>query len=39
MNKPNCSTLINLVLIVIPNHFGKYVNRTSQTKIKLYKKI
>ena len=35
MNKQNCSTLRNLVLIIIPNNFGKHVNRTSQTKIVL----
>ena len=39
ISKPNCSTLKNLVLMVIPNHFGKHVNRTSQIKIVIYKKI
>ena len=38
-NNTNCSTLRNLVLIVIPNHFGKHVNRTFQIKIVIYKKI
>ena len=34
MNKlPCCSVLRNLVLIVIPNQFGKHVNRTFQIKI------
>ena len=33
INKPNCSTLRNLVLIIIPKNFGKHVNRTSQIKI------
>ena len=36
INKPNCSTLRNLMLIVIPNHFEKIVNRN---KIVIYKKI
>ena len=31
-NKPNCSILRNLMLLVIPNHFEKNVNRTSQIK-------
>ena len=34
---PNCSTL--KYLIVIPNHFGKHVNRTSQIKIVICKKM
>ena len=34
---PNCSTL--KYLIVIPNHFGKHVNRTSQIKIVISKKM
>ena len=33
INKPNCRTLRNLVLIIIPINFGKNVNRTSQIKI------
>ena len=32
INKPNCSTLRNLALIVTPNNFGKHVNCTSQGK-------
>ena len=33
LNKyPTCSTLRNLMLIVIPNHFEKNINRTSQIK-------
>ena len=39
MNKPNSSTLRNFVLIVIPKHFQKHVNRTCQIKIVIYKKI
>ena len=31
-SKPNCSILRNLILVVIPNHFEKNVNRTSQIK-------
>ena len=33
INQPIYSALRNLVLIVIPNHFGKHVNRTFQIKI------
>ena len=30
INKPNCSTLRNLALILTPNNFGEHVNCTSQ---------
>ena len=33
INQPIYSALRNLVLIVIPNQFGKHVNRTFQLKI------
>ena len=33
IKKPNCCTLRNLALIIIPNNFGKHVNRISQVKI------
>ena len=39
INKPNCSAWRNLTLIIIPNHFEKHVNRTSQIEIVIYKKI
>ena len=39
INKSNYTALRHLVLIVISNHFGKHVNRTSQMKTVIYKKI
>ena len=39
INKPNCSTSRILLLIVIPNHIEKHVDRTSQIKIVLYREI
>ena len=38
INNSKSSTLRNLVLIVIPNHFEKHTNRTSEIKIVIYKK-
>ena len=32
INEKNSSTLRNLVMIMIPNNFGKHVNRISQQK-------
>ena len=39
INQPNFSTLRNVVLIIVPNHFRKHVNRKSQVKTVIYKKI